>query len=374
MKEKRNSGIELLKVIAMFGIVLSHVCQTLYSDNSYINYHGYMLDLGGATTNLQQLILSICKCFGELGNNIFFVCSAWFLLESHKVNLKKWFFILVEVWCVSVAICCLCVGIMGNVSPKLILYAFIPTTSGKCWYVTCYLLFYLMHVILNRVIDQIDKAELFRSSFILAVLYLGIGFIKRDLFFTSNLIQWVAIYFVVAYIKLYLKDTIACRKVNLSFLCIGIFGYLSLVLATNFLGLRLESASEMMLHWASNQNPFLIMIALAAFQLARQSKLESRSINYVSGLILLIYVIHENMILRTYCRPYLVNFIYERLGYDYILPEMLLLAIMIFIVTMGISILYDVSLRKFVKSLSVKVYQSCRSVGYRVEQLVLDWH
>ena len=27
--------------------------------------------------------------FGSWGNNIFFVCSAWFLLDSNKVNVKN---------------------------------------------------------------------------------------------------------------------------------------------------------------------------------------------------------------------------------------------------------------------------------------------
>ena len=78
-RNARDSGIELLKILAIFLIVISHVAQTLTSENPYITYNGYIVDISHATTNIQHLILVCFRTFGPLGNSIFFVCSTWFL-------------------------------------------------------------------------------------------------------------------------------------------------------------------------------------------------------------------------------------------------------------------------------------------------------
>lgn len=43
-KKERNSGIELLKIIAIVLIVISHVVYTLKTVNPYISYNGYVVD------------------------------------------------------------------------------------------------------------------------------------------------------------------------------------------------------------------------------------------------------------------------------------------------------------------------------------------
>lgn len=85
-KKERNSGIELLKIIAIVLIVISHVVYTLKTVNPYISYNGYVVDLSIATADIWKFILAIFSYFGALGNSIFFICSAWFLLRSSKYN------------------------------------------------------------------------------------------------------------------------------------------------------------------------------------------------------------------------------------------------------------------------------------------------
>ncbi len=100
----RESAIELLKIIAVLLIIIRHVIQTLFYENSFISYHEYVLDLSIATTKIQMLVLSVLAYCGAWGNDIFFICSAWFFLQSKKVNKKKWVFILIEIWTISTII------------------------------------------------------------------------------------------------------------------------------------------------------------------------------------------------------------------------------------------------------------------------------
>ena len=102
--ETRDSGIETLKVISILLIVISHIVQTLSSENTFVGYNDYILNLSCATTNSQYILLMILRHFGALGNNIFFVCSAWFLLDSKKVSERKIADIMSDVWMISVII------------------------------------------------------------------------------------------------------------------------------------------------------------------------------------------------------------------------------------------------------------------------------
>lgn len=74
----RNSSIELLKIIGIILIVMSHVIQTLSSSNSMVGIQDYILNISIATTNIQYLILAMLQSSGSFGNTIFFVCSDGF--------------------------------------------------------------------------------------------------------------------------------------------------------------------------------------------------------------------------------------------------------------------------------------------------------
>lgn len=71
-KHERLSGIELLKIISIGLIVISHVTQTLGQVNESINYQDYVILLGNASEDIQVIILNIFREVGFLGNNIFF--------------------------------------------------------------------------------------------------------------------------------------------------------------------------------------------------------------------------------------------------------------------------------------------------------------
>ena len=267
---ERNSGIELLKIFAILLIILSHVVQTL-GENALVDC---ALDLRIATTNLQQFVLVILRQAGTLGNAIFFTCSAWFLLDSKKVNKKKWWFMLLEVWSISVTILAVTYILRsGNIEAKMVMESLLPTTFAANWYMTCYLLFYLLHPTLNEIIGRMSQKELLRTASLLAVLYIGFNFIKSSFFFPSAIIIWVAIYFAVAYIKLYLKDFASSVMINICVMLIALTGHIGLIFITNLLGLQINAFSDKLLHWNRNSNPY-DRSGYMLIEFGAQSKLE----------------------------------------------------------------------------------------------------
>lgn len=372
IKTVRNSGIELLKIIAIILIVISHIVYTLKTVNPYISYNGYVVDLSVATNDIWKFILAVFSYFGALGNSIFFICSAWFLLRSSKYNKQKWFFMLCEIWFVSMFIFVVMFIIRkGNISGEIFLSSIMPTTFASNWYLTCYLLFWPIHPLLNVIINKLDKQHLFRISASLFMIYVCFNFIKKDSFFPSTIILWITIYFVMAYIQLYLKDFADSAKYNFMLLAVGFVGWLGIAFVANYLGLHISCLSDKVLRWQTNYNPFLIIIAIALFNLMRKLNFTNKVINYISSLSLLVYIIHENIVLRNYCRTALWNYVYKNYGYSNILLWVFIIFLIVFIFALISSIIYDKTIRTFVRKLADKLYSIIRKVYLKAEKLLL---
>lgn len=372
---ERNSGIEFLKVFAILLIISCHVVQTLKSENTLIGYQDYVLDLTIATTNLQQLVLVIVRCTGLLGNSIFFICSAWSLLDRKTINKKKWWFMLLEVWSVSVVILAVaCILRAGNVTTELIIKSLFPTTFSSTWYMTCYLLFYLIYPILNGVIERMSQTDLLKAASLLFLAYFGIGFVRTGLLFSTELVIWITIYFVVAYIKLYAKNFAYSTKANLILLFIALAGQVGIILITNFLGLRFSIFANSLLYWRKNNNPFLIVAAICLFNLVRTKNWKNYIVNHISKRSMLIYIIHENIILRMYYRPYLINYIYENFGYQHIVFWVFVLMLVILFASVCASLLYEHTLQKLVKPASEKLCETFDILYQKYENLMLRFH
>ena len=224
MSNNRKSSIELLKVFAILLVVTNHVVQTLCESNEYVVYQNYLIDVTHATRNIQQLLLAILRYSGAFGNTIFFVCSAFFLIEKKESDKKKIFHIITDVYIFSIFfLIIVLITNHGNVDLKLIIKECFPTIFANNWYVTCYILFCILYPLLNKIIYCLSQRELLRISIVLTLLYIIMDYIKKDLFFPSHLILWVTIYFDIAYIKIFMTDFCENQKSNILFVicCFG---------------------------------------------------------------------------------------------------------------------------------------------------------
>lgn len=363
-RQTRDSGIELLKIFAIFVIVINHTVQSLTNEAYNIPNNGFVIDISRATTNIQCILLQIFRHFGVLGNSVFFICSAWFLLKSKNWNKKKWLFMVIEIWVVSIVIFIITYIILhGNISIGIIISSLFPTTFGNNWYMTCYLLFYPIHPILNSIVNMMNQRQLFRSTLVMVFLYVFmnfINFINCSWFFSSAIILWITIYFAIAYMQKYLMSFVDNIRENIILFIIGVIGFIGIILITDICGLYSQVLSDKVMRWVNNCNPFLLAMSIAMFNIARNIHFKNRFINYISKLSLLIYIIHENIILRTYFRPAMWNYVYKRFGYSDVIQWVFIISFIIFIFGILCSILYVLTLQRFVNKVSGKLYEVVR--------------
>lgn len=298
----RQSGIELLKCIAICMIILDHAVEIVSSTNVYA------LDVTQATENASYFMCILLHYLGMMADVIFIVCSAWFLVDSERVNEKKITRFLGDKYFITVVFMAITLLLGNKISRIIIMRTLMP---GECWFVVCYLIYYAFHPCLNAILKYMNKSRLLLLNTVIILLYFTFSFLVRDDYVPSNdyycrLMGFFAIYFITAYVKKYMCNFSESKRKNVVLLLAGIVGQLCLLIVSNKAGLSGKLADGMT-RWDTLINPFSLIVAIGALNLAKRWSEENKTINYLSSLSLLVYLIHANRYVRTEIMPKMVN-------------------------------------------------------------------
>lgn len=130
----RNSSVELVKILAMFMIVISHVAQTLGSPHPELSYSAEIFfDSMHSARDFQHFVILIFRHFGSFGNNLFFISSAWFLCGSKKSRTQRIFQILCDVWILSILSLVVSLTTGVHLPKKEIIKILFPSTFEINW-------------------------------------------------------------------------------------------------------------------------------------------------------------------------------------------------------------------------------------------------
>lgn len=336
------AGPELLKVIAIFFIILSHE-HPGFGDSNYSGYY----PITGVTTSIQQLLMVFNIYLGQVGNCIFIVCSSWFLIDSDKVRFKKILRIELDVWLINIILLVGELILSVDLSVSDIISSVFPTLFTKNWFLTCYMLYCLICPLLNRALKELSK-EKYRALVVgILIFYSFLQMIIPGTLYFNNLIGFLCIHTIVGYVKLHMKSYTKNIKINtimavLSFCCLFI-----LVLVTNGVRLLIPAIENklMVTRWSSFMNPLIICFAISALNLLLNVHLDSRpkmksAICNISALSMLIYLFHENLLTDDLIKPVIFSWIHDTFGYDCIYLWCILVSLFTFVSSIAVSWLY----------------------------------
>lgn len=351
-KPIRLSGIELLKIVTMFLIVVGHIVQAFVEAPLD---HGITLFNGGPATDVNSFILLILRCCGALGNTIFFSCSAYFLIDKSKTNYQKLIRMIIDVFVISILwLIVYVIANPGYLTGDDYLHSFFPSFFENNWYITGYILFSLASPFINIIINNINKRTHFFICAFLLFAYFIIGFFY--IFpWASTAIQWVAIYFTISYLKRYNTKFIDNKKLNYIVLISAIILHILFMFAANLLCLKVNTMPPF--KFIGNNNPFLLVIAISAFNIVRNWNVRSKFINYLSSLSLLVYVIHHNILYRTYTMPKVLEQFLNNYGMTYIVGWIILFGIILFFAALVLSIIYSSTLKVLIDLIYNKIVE-----------------
>lgn len=288
-KEKtRNSNIEILRIISMIFIVLSHYS----SHNGIMNYN---LPIG-----INRFLLNIFV-LGNIGVILFVLISGCFLIDSDKFSLRKLLKIVLQVWFYSIIIyivCCIC-G-FTKFSIRGLIVNFLPITSKRYWFVTSYIVLYIFHPFINKFLKTLSKQGW--------LLFLGVCFILFSIiptfltstanFYGNELIQFLIFYAIGGYLKKYGFDWLT-KKRNIWMLIVTTLTLLLSVVAIDLLSIKIPMIGKYATYLYDRHSIVAILFSISLFVCFINKKpFHNRFINTISAATFGVYLIHDNNYIR----------------------------------------------------------------------------
>ncbi len=344
-RDKRNSSIEVLKLIAMLLIIFSSALP--FGATYRGGYPNVYQNLKTTEFSLQHIIFTFFRWLGQIGDTLFLCCSAFFFCDNNKVKGYKVIKLIADSWIISIMGLFLAFFFMTP-NFEYIFRSFFPVTTQMNWFVGCYILYYLIHPLCNQAVSNLKKNELLLLAGVLFLLYSIPQFIYSGLFYYNHLVGFIAIHYFVMYYKRYMS--ISIKKSWLGII-ISFSMILFWIILINYIGEGNAFVNKNGLCGCIFINPLIVVIGISALNLANVHKsLEIKWLNSITQLSILVYLIHCNYFWLTYGKYKLLTFMTDR-GMT-LIGSVLILIILYIILSLFFAIIYKKTLGKFINKLS----------------------
>lgn len=292
LPKTRNSAIEVLRILAMLCIVLSHSSYHggFPQEPSNFYWNNFLLDF---------------MVIGNLGVDLYIMISGYFLCEKtfRPVSVCR---LLTQVWFYSI----LGYGVyllMGNgFAVQDLRTVLLPTLHKSYWFFTAYFVLLWLTPYVNLFVEKADRKQLLSCILTMVVLWCVIRSLNRQTIHASTLNmygetmpQFVLFYLLGAYFRKYPENLLSVPR-NRYLLTLGAF--LLLVLS-----IGLYRRQDL---WAPRldivilfQDPMSVPtvgLAVGLFALAVNRKpFVSKAVNLVASCTFGVYLLHDNPFLRS---------------------------------------------------------------------------
>ena len=196
----RQSNIELLRIIAMFMIVMNH-----FSVHGGFQFPIEYLSINKLWTQFTVL--------GNIGVDIFVLISGYFLVEAREHKTSKVIRIWLQMVTYSVLIYCFFVVFgIESFSIKTLVKCIIPVSQSKWWFASTYFVMYLLSPYINQLLNALNKGLYQRMLVSLTIYWCLIPMFLLSGFEGNNLLWFIYLYSVAGYVRLHVRRTHASSK------------------------------------------------------------------------------------------------------------------------------------------------------------------
>lgn len=282
----RNSTVELLRILAMGMIVLSHICCHSGFDRTY------------SLLTVNRLFVQF-GYLGNLGVVLFLLISGYFLCES-TFRIRSLSRLLAQVWFYSIALFLICrFGFDYSDSGEGLLRVFFPTIWNEYWFFTAYVVLLLLTPFLNLLLHTLTREQYRTLLGILVLLWVLIPTLTKQQMYASEIPQFLLFYLLGAYMRRFPDNPFQKRALRWSAF-LGAFALLyGLTVVLGYLERYTPEAFGASLRFYDRNSVLILTAALGLFSLAVYGRpFTNRFVNAVSGCTLGVYLIHDNPAIR----------------------------------------------------------------------------
>ena len=297
--EKRKINLDILRILSMIMIVTWH----------FLGHGQIMNNLEFGTA--RYYVAWVLESISLISVNIFFLISGYFLVDS-KFKISKVIKLILEITFYTVTIYLLfCIFGIIKFSFLDFIKMCIPFFTNQYWFMTKYILLYLLFPYINKLINSLNKNEFKQLCILLIFLGCIINPILR--FFngkTFNLIsidiKWfIILYIIGAYFKKY-NVQIPIKKLVNTFVLFFIILFSSKVIPELLynVGIKKDILLNTQKLFYNNSSIFTLFMSVDMFLIFESIHIKTNKFDKVifniAQLVFGVYLIHDNRIIRNF--------------------------------------------------------------------------
>jgi surface polysaccharide O-acyltransferase-like enzyme len=305
----------------MIMIVLLHF--GTYGFSKYINI--------SELSSLNQFLFNFIKVLSLVGVNVYVLISGYFLCTS-QFKMSKALRVVRETFIFSVLIFS-GMAVLQRTDGSLagLFQSTFPVYLSTYWFITVYILLFLLSPYLNILINQLSKKEYGKFLFLLFMVNCVWQFFHPLGSFGVNggysIVHFIFIYFVAGYLRHHGKSLASLNK--------GLYLSVYILLGAGT-ALILLQAWELPFKLLTYNSPIIVVMSLALFLFFSKLSFVSRPINAISGYVLGVYLIHEHPLIRHRLWSNVMDWMNSG-NQSLLILQYLVYAVLIFGVCLGIS-------------------------------------
>ena len=292
MNKKRQTGIELLRIIAMFAIVMGHFIE-----------HGGGFTNHDVITDKLYISEQLFEALGAFKVNVFIIITGYFLIDRPNIKYKDR---LSKLWkseiIYSVLIMIIVVLCGVHVSLIEIVKSIIPTITYRYWFITLYFVLILFTPALNRVVSSLNKKQYKNVLYVI----IGVTCVWQTImpFATTiddnrgySILWFVALYVLGGYIKKFGLN-INIGRIKLT----GLYVLCTILqLAYTLFWQVVQGKSNMIINIPYYNSIFVLaesVILLKIFMSFNFNTKTDKVINLIASSVIGVYLISDNPLIR----------------------------------------------------------------------------
>ena len=252
------------------------------------------------TITINRLWLQLMIMGGNIGNDIFVLLSGYFLINSSEINYHRLFKFWLKIFFYSIAIyCLLALSGLATFSLRSLFFAARPVTKFTWWFASTYFITYLIHPYINTMIKALSRKDCTKFVKTLVILWCIVPVLGKTSFGANSTINFICVYCIAAYIRLYAPDFKGRKYIWPGLLCI-LMNFLSII-ALDFVNMKANIVSSY--YFTGMMGPFTILGCVCLFAGFRGLDIpHSEIINLIASATFGVYLIHENRFVNHFLR------------------------------------------------------------------------
>lgn len=300
---KRDTNIELFRIISMLMIVMTH----------FLTHGGALSE---SQMNSTTYIYSwFANAFCVVAVNCYVLISGYFLV-NHKFSVKRIIIIWAQILFYSILVSSVlwATGVV-NLSLKDIANTVLPVLTSKYWFATTYIALYLFSPFLNKVIKALSQKQM-KVLILLMITVFSVWptfvpfatTLDRD---KGNSIAWfVTLYFVAAYIRLFYTPGKRKMRYLAVYVCVSIAVFLS-KLMLDYISSKIGVGTGYSAMFYNYSSLTILISSVSLFLFVIHFSGEFKRFNKIilafSSATFGVYLIHDNSLFRPVLWDKLIN-------------------------------------------------------------------